>query len=605
MVGIKLFNAQGHAFYLQLAPGQTLELEETLPAFDTQLENGLFSLPISIPFSDENIVFLNQANHLATSNKSIPDYWMCDVEYYGLPYLTNAKFKILSHRGRFQAQTGEFEALITGGKGLFGTKIKNKKLSDLQLGGEITWPNTFDSREMAKEVIDGSLTFLQEKLSFAPILWENFIDDQRADYDGEIIANNIINHMVLNAALPNGWKFGRPTLSNPTIAIAKGATNYNDYRTIPFFKLTFVVKQIFLEHGYTLTGNFLEIKDIDKIHIFNNRSIERYDTPFVYDTNMFIRPQQHMPDMLIVDMLTALQVAFNLRFDFLPNKKVAININKLLLSPTNVVDFTQKVLASYESSERHPIVENGYNMSFEFDSNDSVVNDRVKDPKEFNVISEAETLIEWYSNPASGTSPDNSYVLIKAENYYYTYNINTSTWVAAFENLHDIRVGDEGISYKPMLSPLCHAYQDDISGVPQRLQMVATRQHGSYLNNAKKIVENKVPLRIFYIDYLTSGALTDLPISFCHNKDVNGNSIALISLSWKGVNGLFDFFYKQWITMLYDSKILKASFNLDILDLNSLSQAQLILIFNSIFLLKKVNYNLRKGDISTLELLKI
>lgn len=76
------------------------------------------------------------------------------------------------------------------------------------------------------------------------------------------------------------------------------------------------MRKIFTEHGFTVDGSFFSSPDLDKLFIFNNFALERYDYPFTLDVNTQITPANHMPTMSIVEFLVALQNTFNLKIIF-------------------------------------------------------------------------------------------------------------------------------------------------------------------------------------------------------------------------------------------------------------------------------------------------
>ena len=606
MLGIKLYNAKNETFFLQLLPDTKLSIQETLAAFDTQLENGVLSLPLEAPFTEGNRLFLGFAENLNTTNAFIPDYWRCDVYTSGVPYILDAKFKILNHKGRFDFKQGSFSCYITGIKGLFGSLIKNKKLSDLKYGGKITWDASRDSREYAIDVMKGNEPNTFEKLKFAPVAIEDFIDTERSDYMNEFVDSDIVNNTVINTIYGNGWTFGRTDASNVTQVVSKGNASYEDYRSVPFLNFFFVLRQVFIEHGFKPMGTFFDYPDYDKVHIFNTRALERYDYPGVYDVNTEINAWQHVPNMLVADFLVAVQNTFNLRIVFKSNRDVHLNFNNDLLQQNVRKNYTPKVQSVYDDAQRHEMYENGFKLQWNWDNNDSYASDKVKDMKDVNVLAEVELFSDISALPFTGiTLDDTHFVFVIAENYYYNYNTSSSSWIAMFEQQEDYKNGKEGVSYSPQLSPMCAYYTDTGTGFILRQNIVATHQHGNYWNNAKKLVENDFGLRLFYIDGFTTTDYIDLPRSFCHNKDTNGVQLVKTSISWKAQDGLYNAHWKDWLTMLKNSWIVKARFLLNMTDIFSQSETDAINLFSNNYLVRQMNLTLPLTDTTELELVKL
>lgn len=124
--------------FLDLTPGTKLDIEALQEPFDEDLTTGEFSLPIDIPWTDNNRRLLVFAERIENFNKT-PNFFVCTVYQNMFPELVRAKFIILGKSGSFNYRKGKFSASISGGKGLFSSNIKGKKLTDLALGGQISW----------------------------------------------------------------------------------------------------------------------------------------------------------------------------------------------------------------------------------------------------------------------------------------------------------------------------------------------------------------------------------------------------------------------------------------------------------------------------------
>lgn len=605
MINIKVFNSYGKTSYLDLAPNTQLDVQEKMAAFDPQLESGLFSLPIEVPWTSNNKNTLGFIEHLHSPTGLIPEYWRCDIEVNNIPFLQDAKLKLIESSGKLNAKEGKYSFMITGIKGLFGSQIKNKYLRDLNYGGLLSWDAGKDSREFAMDVMNGLVPSVSDKLKFAPVAIFDFIDNSRKDFNTEFLNNDIVNNIIIHASYPNGWLFGRnnPLLSPPEVA--KGDEGYDNYRTVPFLNLLYVIRCIFNEHGFNVNGNFFSYPSIDKVHIYNTVAIDRFDYPFTDDYNTQITPSRHLPKMLISDFLAAISVAFNLRITFVDHKTVSINFNNELLNSSKIKDYSAKCHSSYEAHKRHPIYENGYRLAFKFDSTDSFASDTVKDLRDIEVIAE----VEQFSDIAGLTFPftldENHYILVKNENYLYNYVPSTSDWTPRLENLDAIRVGKEEITFEPDLSPMCSWYLDNGLGLMQRQNIVAAHQHGNYYNDGKVFVENDFGLRLFFIGTLTTGGYTNLPLSFIHNTLPDGTKLSDFSLSWMGEKGMYELFYRRWINMLLKSYQIKMKFAFDLLDIMNIAENDIIRIESLQFLIENINYTLPVTESTELSLVSI
>ena len=122
--------------------------------------------------------------------------------------------------------------------------------------------------------------------------------------------------------------------------------------------------------------------------------------------------------------------------------------------------------------------------------------------------------------------------------------------------------------------------------------MVGVTQRGNYYNDSKVFVENQFGIRLFYILQQDSGTYNGLPLSFCHNYDPNGNKLVHTSLSWKAEDGLYNKLWKQWLNMLINAWIVKASFQFDVIDIHQLNEVDVMLVNNNQFLMKKIGQEL-------------
>ncbi len=605
MVEIKIYKTDGSIKLLDLAPGTQLRIEELLPAFDDKLESGLLTLPIEIPWTDSNKAALGFVENLNSFNATIPDYWRCDVSSNGVPYLLDGKLKMLTHKGRYDQKRGSYSFTITGIKGLFGTLIKGKNLRDLELGGIIQWDASLDSRQFAFNVMDEQDPGNFAKLNFAPVAIPDFHDATRADFNTEYLAGDIVNNVLFDASYTDGWTFGREKPGAANIALTPGTAGYENYRTVPFLNLFFVLRQIFIEHGFSVDGTFFAYPDFNLLHIFNTVSIELYDYPFTFDVNRQITPNRHLPKMLIADFLVALQNTFNLKIDFLEGKRALINFKPELLTSKKIKSFSSKCVSEYDEAARHDSYENGVILSWKWDGADSYQSDKVKDMKDKNIIGTVPLFNDIATFPMPAVIDYTTYIYVATENYYYNYNVSSGIWEPSIEQHEDWKLGKEQVSFSPELSPLCHYYKMDAFGQINRMNMVATSQHGNYYTDGKVFVENDFGLRLFYIKRIDTATITFMPTSFCHNYDVNGTKLVEASLSWKAPDGLYTKFWQPWIDMLLSAWIVKSRFIFDIVDIHDLSDTDVMLLNNNQYLIQKVTHDLPVRGQTEVDLVKL
>lgn len=605
IVGIKVYKTDGSARLLDLKPDTRLRFEQLLPAFDDKLESGIYSFPVDVPWTEGNRQWLSFAENLNGHNSNIPEYWRCDIICNGITYMHEAKLKLLSHSGGFLNARGDYKFTITGIKGLFGNLIKGKKLRDLELDGKVTWDSALDSRQFAFNVMNSQDPANWAKFKFAPVLTENFIDTGRSDFNTEYLHNDTVNHMVIDPSFPDGWTFGRVKPSAVNAVLAPGDAGYADYRTVPYLNLFFVIRQIFIEHGFVASGSFFDYPNFDLIHIYNNVAIDRYNSPFAYDVNHEITPSNHLPDMLISDFLVAIQNSLNLKVDWHEDKQVLFSFKQSLLTSNKIENLSNKCQINYDEAIRHESYENGVKLEWKWDD-DTYASDKVKDTYKLNIVATVTVASDIASLIFTVPIDDTTYIFVVAENYYYNYDVNNLHWYPAIEN-HDLYLEGKGeFAFMPELSPMCQAYFFDTFGNATRTNMVAATQRGSYINDWGIKVENPFGLRLFYITQIESGSYVGLPISFCHNYDSAGTKLVELSLSWLAEDGIYNKLWKSWLTMLYNSWSLKAKFLLDIIDTYKLkNEVDIIMANNNQYLIKHIAHDLPIEGITDVELVKL
>lgn len=588
MLAIKLYNILGEPHILDLLPNTVLSMESIMPAFDDELEQGEFSLPINIPMSDRNRVFMGFPENL--NSEHVIDQWRCDVYSQGVLILSDANLRILSHEGRFDHLNGTYSCNISGTKSLYGKAIKGKKLTDLELGGSVTWDIAIDSRTFAKNVMsDTAYDQYKDRFVFVPVVMQDYFDTTRDDYNNEKITNNTVNNIVANPAFVDGWDFG---VDDGTSGLIPSSTaGYEMHRSIPFFKLRYVVEQCFKEHGWNVSGSFFTMPDMDRLLVYNTCSLEKYDPLFPVETGRVLIPSNHVPDISIYEFLKRLQNGFNLKIIFSENNTVHINLRENITQNNAIKDFSDKAIVNYNQAQRNPIYENGFTLKYELDARDAYWSDRVKDAKDFNLVATVNLFSDIAGLTLSGLD-SSSIIFVQNENYYYIYNEITTIFEPYCEELWEYKSGKGEINYTAGFAPLCEHYDIDSGGVWLKMNKVAARQQGCYFNSKYQLVKNEFGLRLFFWRGESTDSYTDLPRSYSHCFNANGDQIGSLSLAWKHELGLYTQRWESWITRMKYSWDIKAQLLLSINDLSTLSERDIIQINNNQFVIKRSEYDL-------------
>ncbi len=593
-----------HQGFLNVNPETVLEVEEHSEPFDEDLSIGTYTLPTDIPWTDNNKKLFGFSERLENFNR-MPKQFKCDVYDDGFPEMISAQLTILEKSGTFSYSTGSFSTSIAGTKGLFGTLIKNKKMTDLVLGGPITWTGK-DSRQFAYDVMTG-VELGYPYIAFAPVAIEGFIQEDRPDFTEEFLARDTVNTIVIKDA-GTTWEFGRPTSADITIPTNPGEDEYVDYRTVPFFNLKYVLKKVFEENNFKVTGAFVDGTDFDNLFMFNNFGIEDYLPwfPSFVDLNKTITPANHMPDISIADFLRGVFALFNIYPTFQNAQEVKLVYRKTLLSNKQIFSLNEYVDKVFNSQFENSEPENGYTLDYQWDSADQYYSDRVKDLSDKTYIGSVRTFADLETLDPGRPLTTRDYAYVEADNLYYLVANSLTTpklWDAYAENLDKYIVGNGDGAPEINISPLATYVEfDDVDALYEKQLYVGTRQPGSYINNKKTLVKNTFGLRIFYIKYLWHGSV-EIPQTFTHNRDKDDNVIVPYSLAWSGDYGLAKNFHNIWQDARQNGQVVKTTIKADHKILAEIRNANCLEIDNILYLPYKLERTIPHNGVVKIHLM--
>jgi hypothetical protein len=541
--------------FLDITEGTRLELEGITEAFDDQLIDGEFSLPVEIPWTANNRRKLGFAERVTNFNRRTYD-WRCDVMEEGWPVISNGKFTILEKAGQYSYLRGSFSASISGTRGLFGSLIKSKKLADLELGDTITYAT--ESRVFAQQVMDGTLP-QYNYIRFVPVGIEGFFQTDRPDYDNEFLAKDTVNNIVLDGST---WTFGRPQSGDPTEVTTSGTPEHRDYRTIPFFRLKYVFKQLFETYGFKLKGAFIDDPAFDDLLLFNNYALERYTTGDA-DFNRFFDPKNHVPDMNLSDFLQAVLYFFNCEMKFTGPQDVTLNYKINKLNKQNFADVTAYTTDKFRSLLPGTERKDGYRIAYTWDSADQFISDRIKDLADKTFAATVETRVELTTLNIGRPLTTMDYAFVEAENMFYLVADATDTmaikWDAYSENLDGYISGNQEEPVEIPLSTLCqYAIFDETSGLWELAGYLGCRQPGSYYTNKGNIAINKFGLRIFFGGIRDVSGVT-MPNSYNHNRTAGNAVFAPYTFGSTQADSFFVSLHKQWQDMMINKEVVETS----------------------------------------------
>jgi hypothetical protein len=131
-------------------------------------------------------------------------------------------------------------------------------------------------------------------------------------------------------------------------------TNFQSIQPFPY--LVYVLKQVFIENGYTVDGTFLEDPEIKTLTIYSVGELENY---LSFSASPTFEIKNCVPDITIGDFLIYLQNTFNLGFFFQPGQnRVSIHSFKHIAQKQSYKDWTDKASMGY--SVNFNSLETGY-----------------------------------------------------------------------------------------------------------------------------------------------------------------------------------------------------------------------------------------------------
>jgi len=586
MVNIKIGSE-----YLDLAPGTTINRERQSPFFLSKNSSGSegipgeVSFPFAIPLTDRNMRLLAHPDHLpATSRGATFDTVLFD----DVSQLSAGKMQLrgidfdLNRPG-----AGQQQATMLFNTSAFARLIKDKNLTDLSLGG----PRTFTWTGF----LSGGFW------AHAHSTWEYTSAD-----DGDYVFFPVQN-----------GSFGG--FANTTNAIFSSSPAYTDIMLSPFNVVSLcphtyvvaVIRAIFNEHGYVVTGDILNDPDFKKLCLLSFRGVtwsaqktNAAEDGWVVEplASITLNLGEHMPPNVgIGQFLIELQKLLPLGYNINDNSRTC-EIT-LLGEPTPAArrkDFTGRVAPRLtatpaDTTKAAPVV--GIEREFGADSfaGGSV---QVADLDYFypgRVVATVDDI------PV--LAPVGAVYLVSNEGAYYTKVENETTGISLY------RIGDAIHGYKPagqtetITSNMVPAGMDNL-----RTSGFADTWTTDYWTPRADVAGNWLGqpdpadfgLHICFYrgkTFPVNNGTVMAPWATPHNnKWVVGAGApdavpdGDMSLEYLALgSGLYDRFWYRWLPILAERETLKATLYLTLYQYLQLSWADEILIENTGYLIRKIN----------------
>lgn len=597
MIGIKK-----NTEYLDLIPGTQIQRERENPIFLTSTDDGKdgipgeISFPFSLPLTDKNLRLLNNIDTLPSNKVLEHDIILEDA---GIQ-ISAGKLVIESLDGHLvKNNVGRAEGFILSNVSEFWRRVKDKKLSDLSLGGNrvYTWDgyNTSTGTGFWKHVHD---------------TWA-YADSDDGDYvfypvhctgwkaEGE-------SHFI------NGWQ--------EYATVIEMARDENLTSLVPHPYLVYVIKQMFLENGYSIEGDILNDADFKQLTLVSykgchwaNEGLDTTSWPTVTKTanplpTITLKLSEHVPpEISIGEFMVEMQKFLPITFLINDNQKKCRIIRS---------DQVQGAGAKNRNTSFNP----NYTLSFnKIDQNNQKVYGlaRTYDDEypttinldEYNYQGEVDSITDLPT--PNSTNVDQVYYVRFFNKYYQNFRTGTGVgtyvyvWLYIADNLDGYSPEGETEALNVNITPLALNERPIFTGATLGEQYGffpdTTRQgnwHKPYILAADYRVFTPWGLRVmFYRGKRMFKQIQEMP--FATNDIYNINShptiqttypaIGAWSLSYEvGNYGMFDTFWKAWLPILETGENLKGTLYLKFHEYIQWQWDDVLLIHNTPYLIKKI-----------------
>jgi len=343
---------------VDLSPDASITIDEESPVFDKDTIPGGFSFPFNLPITPRNRRILG-----------FPER----IEKQG-PMSTEQPFHLF-HQGilRFSGTitvteaSDTYKANMMVGSGNLASRIKGKKLKDLDLGGTRTW-------EWKPEY-----KYPDDDFALFPIHNEIFMQDHYDD------AAYILDGYWLNV-YSAGEFYHEP---DAVFAIC------------PFPYLIYIIRRIMSQYGFQIQANVLESnKDFRDLVLYNNYDIT-CPVPTTEIVEIFLGTNQYgdelyeemevatvgrgittfdlvncVPDMLISDFILSIRNLLNIAFVFDSQDHVSIILRQDTVLKKLDQDITDQVIGIPLITA--PTILSGFKLAWNHDDNDTIFKDGFK-----------------------------------------------------------------------------------------------------------------------------------------------------------------------------------------------------------------------------------
>jgi hypothetical protein len=540
------------------------EMERTSPLFLLDDFLAEYSTPLTIKYSDKNARALGFLFfELTTKVKTT-----LDVEVFTDGTFRGRGTLVVESAGMnrdFQQKSTLTGYLVTGITNFF-TLIKDKKLSQLTLGGPRTFAWTSDDPE------DGSDGWWQHVLATADFnddyVFPPFINEFYTDDDPEFFGNG--------SGYINKW-----TGTVPDVRFACS----------PWTKISYLLNQIFAEHNWMLDTSELDGSDWDKFILWSNRNISTNGYGFDEDedivrthlTSFVVNLPDHMPtDVLCSNFIFELCK----RFFWYPLCDGSTRTCKIIplnnLRTASVKDWTK--YAGAASTSDFTVAEKIYAFKNEFVGEDGKPNE--PDLTQFNNEYNRYTSINGAPDPSLFT-PVLIFAWLQNKFYNNAYVDNAYAWADYGDNIFGENPDNATDTFNTQVAP-----------VPMQLGLFDNGFHGFVpVFNQAPFTKFGMRTALYHglskeVDNSYAPVSPRYPFAGSIASSTGGSAELAFSDIWKhpapdtSDDGIYETWAKDFLQMISPAELIERRFYLPLYELARFKWSDVIAISNIPYFIK-------------------
>lgn len=581
--------------FVDLFPDTKIKYIFNSPAFGRDAIMGDISQVVNLPSTGKNhriFSFLNRAE----TYSSIEQVYDCLVFSSGIK-IVDGKFKLK------KASIEGFRGNIVGGMSEVKELIGKKTLDEVDFGSDITLGG-YDGAARQYLVDAAKGVYPDYRFVAPPIKNEEFY--------GTVEDNLYEASLFQMESIFSAWGFVNNFFSDKYSDLSGdvehyGGAAYNVQAFCPLLYIKFIIDKLFEELSFTPDGEWYNDSEISTL-LLNHLNCQNSSIFPLSSPPLSVSPSEMVPKESIQKFLVGLRNMWNI--GFFPNyatRKIYIEPLKNLLTE-DVIDWTDKASQLEEILAQE--LDDGYKMSFEFDSGDSIPSSFIKSLDGYNILSAVNSVALL---PGSATLGDVRYVRYEAAYYIYANDEEgTPLWQRFSYPYQEYTEGDGKNIVKPNATPV-PASVEYTTGYDQDVEDWVMVQYKAPLMNqvgncplVYNLSGNDFGFRLmFYRGLKTDSRGYYYPLASADDSDIHGVSTGNYSMRWDGEKGLYKVWWEDWHTFLDNAKETKWKLKLNITDILNLDFRKRIRIKSNLYFIKKLNIQFPFNGEADAEMIKI